>query len=122
METLEQETIQVDFEGKKLSVTVTVEVMLDPCEIDWEFESEEERKRHLKKYESGELEMYYIKATARLDGTSVIGRDGLGAVDVVAANARQDLLEAVIQNSMKETAVEDLKQEIKAVLKAIGRE
>lgn len=122
MELLEQETIRVDFEGKKLSVTITVEVVFDPIEIYWEFESEEERQQHLKKYESGELEMYHIRTTASLDGTCVIGRDGLGAVEVVTANARQDLLEAVIENSMKENAVEDLILKIKAVLKAIGRE
>lgn len=122
MEPLEQETITIDFNGKQIQVLIQVQVEQQCAEMDCDFESEAERIRYIQRHESGELECYGVFVTASLIGTSLDGADSISQVEVVTANARQDLLEAVIQNSMKETAVEDLKQEIKAVLKAIGRE
>lgn len=85
------------------------------CEYDWEtdppnveFESDEENKKYLKRFETGELSNLWVKVTAISLNLGDSADDTLGGIHVLSADAENQLMEAVKEHQMIDNAVNSL--------------
>ncbi len=85
------------------------------CEYDWEtdppnveFESDEENKKYLKQFETGEFLNLWVKVTAISSKLGEIADDNLGGIHVLASDAENQLMEVVKEHQMIDNVVEKL--------------
>lgn len=85
------------------------------CEYDWEtdppdveFESDEENKKYIKRFETGELSNLWVKVTAISLNLGNFADDTLGGIHVLSADVENQLMEAVKEHQMIDNAVNSL--------------
>lgn len=93
--------------GIEIEVNVSFHVEPDDCEIDIEFETDEEKQEFYKKLNSGQIQNVFIQVIASYQG--IIGADSLGGNLISSKN---EILETIEEHGMTENACEELVKEI----------
>jgi hypothetical protein len=94
--------------NKELNIRIVCEYEWETDLPDVEFESDEENKKYLKRFETGELSNLWVKVTAISLKLGEIADDNLGGIHVLTSDTENQLMEAVKENQMIDNVVEKL--------------
>ncbi len=94
--------------NKELNVRIVCEYEWETDLPDVEFESDEENKKYLKRFETRELSNLWVKVTAISSKLGEIADDNLGGIHVLTSDTENQLMEAVKENQMIDNVVEKL--------------
>lgn len=97
-------------ELRHVETIVTYSWEYDDTSPDFDYGNEEENKKELARFESGELLNVFLKVTASCLGE--IGTDTLGGCFVRAQHLEQDLIDVATAHDMKNNACIELKENI----------
>lgn len=93
-----------------IETTVTYAYDYDDCAPDFDYGSDEENKKEMKRFESGELLNLSLKVTAKCLGE--YGYEYLGQCFVSSNGAEKELLDIASQYDLKNNACNELKNNI----------
>lgn len=94
--------------NKELNIRIVCEYEWETDLPDVEFESDEENKKYLKRFETRELSNLWVKVTAISSKLGEIADDNLGGIHVLTSDTENQLMEAVKENQMIDNVVEKL--------------
>ncbi len=94
--------------NKELNIRIVCEYEWETDLPDVEFESDEENKKYLKRFETGELSNLWVKVTAISLKLGEIADDNLGGIHVLTSDTENQLMEAVKENQMIDNVVKKL--------------
>lgn len=103
-------TQELNLNGKTHLVPVSIIAEPSDERPDFDYGNEEDNKREMDRFESGELVLVNILVKAKF--TCEQGLDSLGQCFVRASHYEQDILETVKDYSMVENAMNDLKENV----------
>lgn len=96
------------------------------CEYDWEtdppnveFESDEENKKYLKQFETGEFLNLWVKVTAISSKLGEITHENLGGIHVLTSDTENQLMEATKEHQMIDNVVEKLISNLETKYRAL---